>query len=138
MRGAAHVTESKKLANAIQFFHRNILAGCPPNVFVVVDTHSDEFSGMLQHTGGHTGGANTTITEIMKAYLGNDFVGGMRASADAARKDTSVRKTLNGKVPWCDLTPKARGGRRGVFMVSCGPAIRVMHHFEQVRALVDK
>jgi hypothetical protein len=138
MRGAAHVIESKKLAPAVQFLHHNILAGYPTNVFVVVDTHSDEFSGMLQHTGGHTGGTNTTITEILQAYLGKDFVKGMKASAIAARNDTTVRKTLNGKAPWCDLTAKARGGWRGLFMVSCGPAIRVSHHFEEVKALVDE
>ncbi|KIK32561.1 hypothetical protein CY34DRAFT_110922 [Suillus luteus UH-Slu-Lm8-n1] len=46
-------------------------------------------------------------------------------------------KTLNGKAPWCDLTAKAGGGWRGLFMVSCGPAIRVSHHFEQVKSLVD-
>ncbi|KAG1761232.1 hypothetical protein EDD22DRAFT_847910 [Suillus occidentalis] len=137
MRGAAHLIESKKLAPGVQFLHRNILAGFPPNVFVVVDTHSDEFSGMLQHTGGHTGGTNTTITEILQAYLGNDFVTGMKASATAARNDTTARKTLNGKAPWCDLTAKARGGQRGLFMVSCDPAIRVSHHFEKVKALID-
>ncbi|KAG2335998.1 hypothetical protein BDR05DRAFT_953664 [Suillus weaverae] len=137
MRGAAHMIESRKLAPGIQFCHRNIVAGFPPNVFVVVDTHSDEFSGMLQHTGGHTGGTNATITEILKAYLGKEFVTAMKASADAARNDTTVCKTFNGKAPWCDVTAKARGGRRGLFMVSCGPAIRVSHHFEEVKALVD-
>jgi hypothetical protein len=138
MRGAAHLVESRKLAPGLEFFHRNFRAGFPPNVFVVVDTHSDEFSGMLQHTGGHTGGTNTTITEIMQAYLGEDFVAMMRSSAARALGDKTVHKTLNGKVPWCNLTASARGGRRGLFMVSCGPAIRVSHHFDQVKALVEK
>jgi hypothetical protein len=138
MRGAAHVIESKKLETVMQFFASNIHSGFPPNVFVVIDTHSDEFSGMLQHTGGHTGGTNTTITEILQAYLGEECLCWMKVSANSAKRASPVRKTLNGNVPWCDLTARARGGRRGLFMVSCGPAIRVSHHFEEVKALVEK
>jgi hypothetical protein len=138
MRGAAHVVESRKLAPGMEFFRRNFRAGFPPNVFIVIDTHSDEFSGMLQHTGGHSGGTSTTITEIIQAYLGEEFMAMMRASATRARNDTTVLKTLNGKTPWCNLTANSRGGRRGLFMVSCGPAIRVSHHFDQVKLLVEK
>jgi hypothetical protein len=138
MRGGAHKSESKKLAPGAIFMDRNIKAGFPPNTFLVVDTHSDEYSGMLQHTGGHTGGTNTTITEILNAYLGEEFVKAMKRSSDAARSDKTVKKTVNGNTPWCDLTPNARGGWRGLFMVSCGPAIRVSHHFEAVKDLVEK
>ncbi|KIK35615.1 hypothetical protein CY34DRAFT_16908 [Suillus luteus UH-Slu-Lm8-n1] len=137
MCGATHVIESKKLAPRVQFLYCNILAGFLPNVFVVVDTHSDEFSGMLQHTGGHTDGTNTIITEILQAYLGKDFVTRMKTLVIVARNDTTMRKTLNGKAPWCDFTANTRGGWRGLFMVSCGPAIRMSHHFEEVKALVD-
>jgi hypothetical protein len=138
MRGGAHKSEAKKLAPGVKFIDRNIKAGFPPNTFLVVDTHSDEYTGMLQHTGGHTGGTNTTITEILLAYLGEGFVKNMKRSSDAARSDRTVKKTLNGSTPWCDLTPSARGGCRGLFMVSCGPAIRVSHHFDAVKSLVQE
>ncbi|KAG2335983.1 hypothetical protein BDR05DRAFT_1006280 [Suillus weaverae] len=136
MRGAAHISESKKLAPGVEFMRRNIKAGFPPNTFVIIDTHSDEYTGMLQHTGGHTGGTSTTVSEIMMAYLGNEFLSGMQAASTAARCDQTASKTVSGKEPWCNLTARVRGGWRGVFMVSCGPAIRVSHHFEEVKALV--
>ncbi|KAG1759530.1 hypothetical protein EV702DRAFT_1247393 [Suillus placidus] len=137
MRGGAHVSESKKLAPGVEFINRNTKAGFPPNTFLVVDTHSDEYTGMLQHTGGHTGGTSTTITEILVAYLGQECLQAMQASSNLARSDKTVVKTINGNTPWCELTPGVRGGWRGVLMVSCGPAIRVSHHFEAVKALVE-
>ncbi|KAG2108285.1 hypothetical protein DEU56DRAFT_760668 [Suillus clintonianus] len=137
MRGGAHLSEQKKLVQGVDFIDRNVLLGFPPNIFLVVDTHSDEYTGMLQHTGGHSGGTSTTITEILTAYLGAPFLKAMNASSTAARDNKVVMKTANGKVPWCDLSPSARGGRRGLFMVSCGPAIRVSHHFEAVKTLVQ-
>jgi hypothetical protein len=138
MRGAAHLSESKKLAPGVEFIQRNIHAGFPPNVFVVIDTHSDEFTGMLQHTGGHSGGTSTSIKEIMTAYLGQEFRSAMQAASVAARSDESIRKTVNGNDVWCDLTARARGGWKGLFMVSCGPAIRVSHHFDEVKGVVQK
>lgn len=99
MHSTTHVIESKKLAPGVQFLHHNILAGFLPNIFVVVDTHSDEFSGMLQHTGGHTGGINTTIMEILQAYLGKDFVTRMKASAIVTRNDTTVQQDLEWESP---------------------------------------
>jgi hypothetical protein len=138
MRGAAHVSECRKLAPAVEFLTLNKKAGYPANTFIIVDTHSDEYSGMLQHTGGHGGGTSTTITEILMAYLGHEFLEAMTSSYAAARGDRTVLTTVNGRQPWCDLTARARGGWRGLFMVSCGPAIRVSHHFQEVKALVER
>ncbi|KAG1724057.1 uncharacterized protein EDB91DRAFT_1255428 [Suillus paluster] len=136
--GGAHVSQSRKLAEGVSFMKCNIEAGFPPNTFVIVDTHSDEYSGMLQHTGGHTGGTNTTITEIVTAYLGEEFLKGTANTSLAARSDKTVVTTKTGQEPWCKLTPNARGGRRVLMLVSCGPAIRVHHHFESMVELVDK
>ncbi|KAG2062972.1 hypothetical protein BDR04DRAFT_1164401 [Suillus decipiens] len=136
MRARAQLRECKKLVPGVEFVRRNITCGFPPNIFLVVDTHSDEFTGMLQHTGGQTSGTSTTITEILVAYLGEKFVQVMNKSSKIARSDETVKKTINGK-QWSDLTPCARGGWRGLAMVSCGPAIRVSHHFEAVKALVE-
>lgn len=83
MRGAAHLSESRKLSDGLKFMRSNVGRGFPPNTFIVVDTHSDEFTGMLQHTGGHTGGTNTTITEIIEAYLGTEFLKCMGEASDA-------------------------------------------------------
>ncbi|KAG2029999.1 hypothetical protein BDR03DRAFT_1017659 [Suillus americanus] len=96
---AAHAAESKKLGPTVGFINRNIKAGFPPNTFLFVDTHSDEYTGMLQHTGGHSGGTNTTITEILMAYLGHDFIKSMTLSLDAARSDKTVSRMANGTAP---------------------------------------
>ncbi|KAG1887457.1 uncharacterized protein F5891DRAFT_1199920 [Suillus fuscotomentosus] len=136
MRGAAHLSESRKLSDGLKFMRSNVGRGFPPNTFIVVDTHSDEFTGMLQHTGGHTGGTNTTITEIIEAYLGTEFLKCMGEASDAARTDNSTFTTAKSTKPWCDLTSRARGGWRGLLLVSCGPAMRVSHHFESVLKLV--
>ncbi|KAG0695628.1 hypothetical protein DFH29DRAFT_1005299 [Suillus ampliporus] len=138
MRMGVHVSESRKLAEGVQFMKRNIEGEFPPNTYVIIDTHSDEYSGMLQHTGGHTGGTNTNITEIVTAYLGKEFLKGMENASVAARNDKTVVTTERGKQPWCNLTAKARGGRRVLLLVSCGPAIRVHHHFDSVVELVNK
>ncbi|KAG1868948.1 hypothetical protein DFJ58DRAFT_723355 [Suillus subalutaceus] len=137
MRGGVHLKSSKKLAPGVESIKCNIKAGFPSNTFLVVDTHLDEYTRMLQHTGGHAGSTNTTITEILLAYLGEDFVKSMKASSEAGRSDETVKKTMNGNAPRCNLTPRARGGWRGLFMVSCGPAIRVSHYFEAMKGLVD-
>ncbi|KAG1746873.1 hypothetical protein EDB19DRAFT_1826261 [Suillus lakei] len=137
MRGAAHLSESKKLAPGVEFIQHNIHAGFPPNIFIIINTHSNKFTTMLQHTGGHSGGTSTSIKEIMTAYLGQEFQSAMKAVSTAARSDESIRKTVNGNDVWCDLTACARGGWKGLFMVSCGPAIRVSHHFEEVKGMVQ-
>ncbi|KAG2741504.1 hypothetical protein P692DRAFT_20750781 [Suillus brevipes Sb2] len=82
------------------------------------------------------GGTNTTVTEIVEAYLGKDFLKCMGESSDAARNDNSAPTTAKTTKQWCDLTAKTRGGWRVLLLVSCGPAIRVSHHFECVLKLV--
>ncbi|KAG2354487.1 hypothetical protein BDR07DRAFT_1382224 [Suillus spraguei] len=105
MRGGKQVSESRKVAPGIDFVLRNANDGFPPNTFIVLDTHSDEYSGMLQHTGGQHGGINT-----LEKYSP------LTLERITAREDKTVLKTVNGKKPWCDLTAASRGGWRGVFM----------------------
>ncbi|KAG1725722.1 uncharacterized protein EDB91DRAFT_1254660 [Suillus paluster] len=132
-----HQSEARKLVPGATFMQRNIEAGFPPNTFVLVNTHSDKYSGMLQHHGAHDGGTDTTIAEITAAYL-SDFLNSMVHASHAARSDKTEITTKRGKKPWTDLTPKVRGGRRGLMLVSCGPAIRVRHHFDSIVELVQK
>ncbi|KAG1820766.1 hypothetical protein EV424DRAFT_1347028 [Suillus variegatus] len=133
----AHLSKLKKLAPGIDFISHNIEAGSPPNVFLIMDIHSDKFSDMLQHTRGHMSGTSTSLTKILTVYLGEEFLRVMQQSSRIARSDKKVMKTINGNKPWCNLTACAQGGWRGVIMVSCGPAIRVSHHFKAVKVLVE-
>jgi hypothetical protein len=138
MKSGAHTKESRRLAFPSQFITASILENIPSNTFVIMDTHSDEYTGMLQHTGGSSGGTNTTAAEIIEAYLGKQFIRAMKMSSSHARDDTSLETAVMGGVPWCDVTPKARGGRRGLIIVSCGPAMRVNHHFDSLLTLVKE
>ncbi|KAG2059845.1 hypothetical protein BDR06DRAFT_967416 [Suillus hirtellus] len=135
--GSSQFLLSVVLVPGVEFLHHNTAAGFPPNTFVIVDTHSDEFTRMLQHTGGHTGSTSTSIREILMAYLGEEYMNASKEASITARMDWTFRKTVNGKEPWSNVMASCRGGWRGVFMVSCGPAIRVSHHFEEVRAMVQ-
>ncbi|KAG2063062.1 hypothetical protein BDR04DRAFT_1123517 [Suillus decipiens] len=102
-----------------------------------VDLVAQYKQSSANHTGGPAGGIDTTLAEIMEAYLGKPFLRAMKMAALHARDDKSVEKTVKGDMPWCDTTPKARGGRRGLILVTCGPAMRVNHHFESLRTLVN-
>ncbi|KAG1764977.1 hypothetical protein EV702DRAFT_1204791 [Suillus placidus] len=136
MKAGAHLKESRRLAFPSQFITTSILESIPSNTFVIMDTHSDEYTGMLQHTGGASGGTNTTAAEIIEAYLGKQFIKAMKMASLHARNDESLETTIKGNAPWCDTTPKARGGRRGLILVTCGPAMRVSHHFDSLLTLV--
>ncbi|KAG2126263.1 uncharacterized protein EDB93DRAFT_1257638 [Suillus bovinus] len=136
MKAGACQQQSRMLEIPSNFITTSILENIPSNTFVIMDTHSDEYTGMLQHTGGASGGTNTTAAEIIEAYLGKKFIKAMRMAASHARDDKSVETTIKGSAPWCDTTPKARGGRRGLILVTCGPAIRVSHHFDSLLTLV--
>jgi hypothetical protein len=138
MKSGAHTKESRRLAFPSQFITTSILENIPSNTFVIMDTHSDEYTGMLQHTGGSSGGTNTTAAEIIEAYLGKPFLKAMKMASSYARDDTSVETTIKGRAPWCDVTPKARGGRRGLILVTCGPAMRINHHFDSLLSLVKE
>lgn len=138
MKAGAHEKQSRLLKIPSDFITTSILENVPSNTFVIMDTHSDEYTGMLQHTGGASGGTNTTAAEIIQAYLGKQFLKAMKIASKHAREDKSAETTIKGSAPWCDTTPKARGGRRGLILVTCGPAIRVSHHFDSLLKLVKE
>ncbi|KAG1721319.1 uncharacterized protein EDB91DRAFT_1088494, partial [Suillus paluster] len=45
-----------------------------------------------------------------------DFMKGMTNASHAARSDKTTITTKRGKMPWSDLTPKVRGGWRGLML----------------------
>ncbi|KAG2339090.1 hypothetical protein BDR05DRAFT_951395 [Suillus weaverae] len=89
----------------------------------------DKFSRMLQHTGGHSSGTSTTITEIMQAYLGEEFVAMMKASANRARNDTTILKMiLSEKLEFSDHALQMKLSNTKVLAFSMGkipPASRI-------------
>ncbi|KAG2125424.1 uncharacterized protein EDB93DRAFT_1110171 [Suillus bovinus] len=69
--------------------------------------------------------------------MGNPLMTAMKAASLSAREDETVETTVNGGTPWYNTTPKARGGRRGLFLVTHGPAMQVKTEFEEVLAMVE-
>ncbi|KAJ8581503.1 hypothetical protein M405DRAFT_847007 [Rhizopogon salebrosus TDB-379] len=137
MRKAAQVAEVKKLSPATSFLDRSVDDGMPANTFVLLDTHSDELTGCLQHCGGLTNPAHTKVGELLTSYLGEKLMAGMSRCSKVAKQDDAIKFKLSGAQPWCEITTKSRGGHRGVFLVTCGPAIRQPYHFDEVQKLVS-
>jgi hypothetical protein len=138
MRKSAHVAEVKKLTPANDFLEHSVKDRMPANTFVLLDTHSDELTGHLQHSGGQTNPMHTTVGELVTAYLGKPLLANMVRCSQAAKQDDGARFKLSGSKPWCEITTKSRGGRRGLFLVTCGPAIRQPNHFDEVHKLVTE
>ncbi|KAG2338170.1 hypothetical protein BDR05DRAFT_1004413 [Suillus weaverae] len=118
MKAGAHLKESHWLAFPSQFITTSILESIPSNTFVIMDTHSNEY------------------TEIIEAYLGKQFIKAMKMASLHARNDESLETTIKGNALWCDTTHKARGGQCSLILVTCGPAMQVSHHFDSLLTLV--
>jgi len=135
MKKGAHVHERTKLEGGCNLIARSIQQKVPANVFIVVDTHSEEFTGMLQHSGGKTGAGLATLKEILREYLGPAFIDAMQRSSNAAR--SAPGKPIGDRT-WYDHSASARGGWRGVFLMSCGPAVNAKYHFETLQGLIEE
>lgn len=121
------MSEHKNLADGIELIHKAIKAGCPPNSFVMIDTDSDEIAE-----------GSASISDVVAKSLGEEFIECMGEASSAASGDATVNITATGKKPWCDLTAKARGGRRALLLVGGHPAVRFRHNFESLVSLVEK
>ncbi|KAG2336725.1 hypothetical protein BDR05DRAFT_1005609 [Suillus weaverae] len=137
MKAGDHKIDVQKMGTVGQWVMRSVLNDTPSNIFVIMDTHSDEYTSILQHTSGTTGPDKHTASEIIQTYLGKPLMTAMKAASLAAREDETVETTINGGTPWYNTTPKARGGRRGLFLVTRGPAMQVKTEFEELLAMVE-
>jgi hypothetical protein len=118
------------------FIMTSMREGRPANLVIVLDTHSDTFSGQLQATGGLTGVSTTlTLPDLIKTYVGDAVLQGMGEASRASRSYNLVHEISPGVVPWADITPKVRGGWRVMVMVSCGSAVRQQVHWDYITQL---
>jgi hypothetical protein len=121
------------------FIKKSISEGRPANLIVVVDTHSDTFSGQLQTTGGLTGVSTTlSLPDLVRGYVGDSTLQEMMQASALARSYNSGLEISPGVAPWADITPKARGGWRVMVLVSCGSAVRTAMHWEYITQLLTK
>jgi hypothetical protein len=109
-----------------------------PNLFILLDTHADSFSGFLQHTASSSGSQSASVEEILQAFITDDILKAMLTVSNKCRASITSLVTQNGEKPWTDVTPKARGGWRVLVLATCGPAMRQQSHFRVVQKVVSQ
>jgi hypothetical protein len=121
------------------FIKKSISEGWPANLIIVLDTHSDTFTGQLQATGGLTGTSTTlSLPDLVRGYVGDGTLQEMMKASAIARSYDCLPEISPGVAPWADITPKARGGWRVMVMVACGSAVKIPMHWEYLTQLLTK
>jgi hypothetical protein len=119
-----------------EFVHNSMLNGRPANLIIVLDMHSDTFTGQLQATGGLTAVSTTlTLPDIVRTYVGEPLLQEMGKASAVARAYDVIHEISPGVAPWADITPKVRGGWRVMVMLSCGSAVRQPVHWDYITQL---
>ena len=137
MKKGAEGTVAKHRDGHSNFIKKSIRESRPPNLVIVLDTHSDTFSGQLQATGGLTGVSTTmTLPDLIKTYVGEGILQEMVEAWKLARSYNIIHEVSPGLAPWADITPKVRGGWRVMIMVSCGSAVKQPNHWEYITQLL--
>lgn len=130
---------SKHAGSHLDFIRKSVHESRPANLVIVLDTHSDTFSGQLQAAGGLTGQSSTlTLPDLVRTYVGDSTLQEMLQVSLVARSYNLIPEISPGVAPWADITPKVRGGWRVMVMVSCGSAVRVPMHWEYITHLFQK
>jgi hypothetical protein len=136
MKAGDHSFDVRKMGTVGQWVMKSVLNDTPSNMFVIMD-RSDEYTNILQHADGTTAPNAHTASEIIQTYLGKPLMTAMKAASFAAREDQTIETTINGGTPWYNTTPKSRGGRRGLVLVTRGPTVQVKTEFEEVLSMVE-
>lgn len=129
-------SSSKKLIDNVQFIKDKTMGGMPPNMVVVIDTHSDSFSGYLQVGGGLTAPKAINVGEMIRDFVTQEVLQSMCSASTLARSQQTELRVASGKAPWCDVSMSTRGGWRGAIISSCGPSMLTKTHFFFVAKLV--
>jgi hypothetical protein len=107
----------------------------PPNFVLVIDTHSDGFSGRLI-TNKHSG--SQSLDKLLEAYFGGAFLDNMALASSKARSSKQTPVVLsdavdvNSKPTWTPYSQDFRGGWRVAILVTCGPTAKNEGHWERI------
>lgn len=139
MKGAEGRVSNKHTDTHLDFIKKSLDQGRPTNLIIVLDTHSDTFTGQLQVAGGLTGiNISSTLPELVRNYVGNDTLQEMVNVSQVSRSYDFIPEISPGVAPWANITPKVRGGWRVLVMVSCGSSVRIPMHWEYISFLFSK
>jgi hypothetical protein len=137
-KGGENVALKHQQAHS-NFINQSVQEGRPANLVMVLDTHSDAFTGQLQAAGGSTGVTiSLTLPDLVRGYVGDGTLQDMMNASGVARSHSFPVEISPGVAPWADITPKARGGWRVMVMVSCGSAVKIPAHWEYLTQLLRK
>ena len=115
----------------MDFIRNSMTQGRPANLVIVLDTHSNIFSGQLEATGGLSGVSTTlSLADLVRTYVGDKVLQEMAKASAIAWSYNLVHEISPGVAPWVDITPKVRGGWRVMAMVACGTAVRQQLHWD--------
>ena len=130
---------SKNTNTQLDFIRKSTNEGRPSNLIIILDTHSNTFTGQLQVAGGLTGESTTlTLPHLVKSYVVVETLQEMASASQAARSSSLVLEVSPGVTPWGNITPKVRGGWRVLIMVSCGSSVKIPMHWEYITQLFKK
>jgi hypothetical protein len=121
-----------------QFLHNSFSNSQPPNLIIVLDTHSDPFSGQLQATGSAGLSPILSLPDLLRTYVGDALLQEMARASAFARAYNILHEISPGVAPWADITPKVRGGWRVMVMISGGSAVRHPDHWEFITQLLTQ
>jgi hypothetical protein len=110
---------------------RSLASNFPANCFIVLDTHANTHNGQLQWAGGVTAPQTADASEVVTEFCGADF---LRLTRDAS--NAAMSSVCPPEPGWYSDSPYIRGGWRGLFVASCGPAVRHPAGFRDLKRMV--
>jgi hypothetical protein len=128
----ARSAQPKNLGKTIDFLEDSEV---PPDVFVVLDTHSNAF-GLLQHEGGATGGKSAPINEVCSSSISSDHLINYQSLCTQIITGFLGHDLLKAIGP--EQKAANRVGFRGLLLMTCGPALSDPLHFKTTCSLVTK
>src|SRR5271169_4721342 len=109
-RGGGNHTDTR-IKDSFSFVNTHTAAGFPPNLFIVVDTHTNYFNGFLQHT-GCSRVEYADVGTLLRSYVSDALLDMIKTASARSRATIPEIYTPEGLRPWSDITVASRGGWR--------------------------
>lgn len=108
----------------------------PGNTIVLLDSHSDPYTGDLQVSkkpGGFDG-----ISDLLNNCIGEAVTREMLHASSMAQGWKREVRLKSGKKPWADLSPRVRGGWRVLIILACGSTVTVRDAWVKLKDLIEQ
>lgn len=114
------------------------------NCFVVLNIHSNTYSGQLQYAEGVSALVFLHLHSLLQNFFSNTFLPAMQAAAKSTvvnGRHPCIEKTTLASMPhnpWYNAAPTFHGNWRGLLMSSCGPGVTQEEGFMNLINLLHK